>query len=815
MAATPKARLYKVITPPKPGGGITVEVGKSFTYGGGTEGMTTSVKAINRLGLTTNSIAIMVAQMNATFAESMKMQIQQQQELADQREEGVQKLVDQRKAEAEDIKQKENLEEDLEGEAQQEGSPDPKEKTGFGYKAGAVVGAVSNAFGFFEGIAKFIGRIFKTMVTVAFLKWMGNPENLKKVEKVVQGVTRIGKWLLKIAGFLINMGLDGLTDFLENPLSFKGIFGIVKFLTAAAVFFAPAKMAALGMKGVMALFKGGKLFKLIGSMLKGLMGVFKGVLGFIMARPRAALMVGAGVLAAWGLKTLFGGKKDDEDDPKGKKKKADTASVDEEIELEEKMDRLTDKFGTDALDMPEYIKLQIREEELNGGDKDVLDALKQKLERAEGKGKKGKVKPKKIAKGGLNLFGNKEKPKNTQEKTEKTKKKNVKPIEKEFKIGRKTYDLSQPFAGLSDDEWTNDIGARERNILSRNMRAYQNQPKMAAGGWITGPQSGYPVSLDGGRSTSFIGHGTEYVAQKKTGGAFVVPYDTPATRGNAGLTGRRTQEAANKGFSIPGFSAGGLLQDMKNGGNLKYGKNPMSEELGHTRGTVTDPEEKRRIEEETLYWVNKERTEFLGLPPLKKITYADGVELTKAMGKEYYGAGIKEESSDDMNFDTMTRTKWKYKQRGKELIFEGSEERLTEEDKQAYLASNPEARFALELKDQMEMEILGADISASAKKAAGRLSAGGMVPKAELTGEYINVQAMSEGGEFDEGGGDSDGGVSIHKGDLAPIKMGKQADAGPPPPIFVDSKYEVPANDYFQTRYGLMAEGNTAPVEMF
>ena len=313
MAATPKARLYKVITPPKPGGGITVEVGKSFTYGGGTEGMTTSVKAINRLGLTTNSIAIMVAQMNATFAESMKMQIQQQQELADQREEGVQKLVDQRKAEAEDLKQKENLEEDLEGEAQQEGLPDPKEKTGFGYKAGAVVGAVSNAFGFFEGIAKFIGRIFRTMVTVAFLKWMGNPENLKKVEKVVQGVTRIGKWLLKIAGFLINMGLDGLTDFLENPLSFKGIFGIVKFLTAAAVFFAPAKMAALGMKGVMALFKGGKLFKLIGSMLKGLMGVFKGVLGFIMARPRAALMVGAGVLAAWGLKTLFGGKKDEEE----------------------------------------------------------------------------------------------------------------------------------------------------------------------------------------------------------------------------------------------------------------------------------------------------------------------------------------------------------------------------------------------------------------------------------------------------------------------------------------------------------------------
>ena len=48
----------------------------------------------------------------------------------------------------------------------------------------------------------------------------------------------------------------------------------------------------------------------------------------------------------------------------------------------------------------------------------------------------------------------------------------------------------------------------------------KNPPKLANGGWISGPQSGYRVSLDGGRSTSFIGHGTEYVARKANGGAF-------------------------------------------------------------------------------------------------------------------------------------------------------------------------------------------------------------------------------------------------------------------------------------------------------
>ena len=61
-------------------------------------------------------------------------------------------------------------------------------------------------------------------------------------------------------------------------------------------------------------------------------------------------------------------------------------------------------------------------------------------------------------------------------------------------------------------------------------------PQMAKGGWISGPMSGYPVSLDGGRSTSFIGHGTEYVSRKAGGQAFVTPYDTPATRKNPGLT---------------------------------------------------------------------------------------------------------------------------------------------------------------------------------------------------------------------------------------------------------------------------------------
>ncbi len=82
----------------------------------------------------------------------------------------------------------------------------------------------------------------------------------------------------------------------------------------------------------------------------------------------------------------------------------------------------------------------------------------------------------------------------------------------------------------------------------------------AQGGWIHGPQSGYPVSLDG-KGVSFIGHGSEYVARDGGGRAFVVPFDTPATRRNSNLTTQRLSEAKRGGFSLGGLekAVGGMV----------------------------------------------------------------------------------------------------------------------------------------------------------------------------------------------------------------------------------------------------------------
>ncbi|AIX38009.1 hypothetical protein Syn7803US88_8 [Synechococcus phage S-MbCM6] len=89
----------------------------------------------------------------------------------------------------------------------------------------------------------------------------------------------------------------------------------------------------------------------------------------------------------------------------------------------------------------------------------------------------------------------------------------------------------------------------------------------ARGGFINGPQSGYPVSMDGGKSTSFIGHGLEYVAQKASGG-FVVPINTPATKNNPRLMGSRMNEASRMGYNLSG-----MMKGFDGGGEYnKHGK---------------------------------------------------------------------------------------------------------------------------------------------------------------------------------------------------------------------------------------------------
>ena len=220
---------------------------------------------------------------------------------------------------------------------------------------------------------------------------------------------------------------------------------------------------------------------------------------------------------------------------------------------------------------------------------------------------------------------------------------------------------------------------------------------------------------------------TDTVPAMLTPGEFVMSKGAVQRYGVSALEGMNAAAGGTNRPTLMGrYNEGGKVQTM-------------SEKLGHTRGVVTDPDEKKAQEDYMLNWVNKERTEFLGLPPLDKLTYADGVELTKEMGADLHR--VKEESHTDLDFDNMVKTTTRSKTAGGKTIFEGSMGILTEEDKQQYLASNPGARMMLEFQDQMELAALGADISASAKMNGGGLvqgfQGGGSVGRVKFTGEQL------------------------------------------------------------------------------
>ena len=482
-----------------------------------------------------------------------------------------------------------------------------------------------------------------------------------------------------------------------------------------------------------------------------------GILGFIMMRPRAALMIGAGLLAAWGLKKVM--TKDEEEEQ-------------EEEQKEEK--ELINKNNEQKTEPQSYDEWRAN-----------YDASNTRIQTKEG-------------------------------------------VE----------------LGEGDDGFEEALKESRESFIKMMNKTNQNQkaiggevalPQLAAGGWISGPQAGYPVSLDGGKSTSFIGHGTEYVARKKSGGAFVVPYDTPATRGNAGLTGRRQKEAADKGYSIPSFSSGGLIKGMAAGGPTPEMGNMTTEELVEAAGPSllqfmkqhnelidSDPEffgTHTRLElDRDGKMINFGKT-IANMSEWAFNTGVEQIETNDLIEKEVKDqllkkmAWIRRETLDNPNFKS-------------DLAFDINKEipgtaayRLYEK------AKNSPGNIAI--KAGISPEEVARLWNRRGKSQGGvltrpeqpiHLDMGGVVPTPHQdtggmnTGDFIDVDSMVE--EEEEAGNE----VNVTNGDLAPINLGSgqnKTDIKPAKPIFIDNNYEPPANDYFRTRYGMMAESNTPPVEMF
>jgi len=756
MATIGQPTLYKMVTPPKGEG----------------SGMGSLVKSMNSLGTTINSIAFIAADMNKNFAKGIKHQISKQEDISKKHTKiENKKLTDKKKKEAA-LRKLMNRRQDQDAESDQ--------KSIIAQFGGTMIKAAKGVLGFFEGLAAALEAIFVGFVSYAVFNWLGKAENKKKVKKFLEFMSSLGKFIIWAVTGLVNMGLGGITDFLENPVSFKGLFGLVKFLTALGLVFAPGATISVALAGVMTLFKAGRLVPLLKGFFTGVWGLVKGLLAFLAKRP----LVAAGLLAAgWGAYMIFGrddeGEGDAVDNIEDNQKERPTLENSSEKEVLSAMDERIIALQNQIDSMTWWEKLTTNQD----------DNLRQEITEIKNQNQtdtSGDVTPNKVE---------------TNEKLP------------EKKQGGSVVIPSNPFV-----------------------------PKMDMGGWITGPQSGYPVSLDGGGSTSFIGHGTEWVGFPKAsrGGAFVVPFDTPSTRTNPGLTNKRLGEAKKGGFAMPSFQMGGLhatknthspifnLPSFSQGGSLRDGTN--EEKWAKVKGMAEKAGAK--------------------YPNLVAAQFALESDWGRATGAKNNYFGIKALASElSTNSGTWevyngkrVNTSANFKQF--ETPYAAIEHLVTQwyKDYKGYKGVN-NAASAMDAAVMLKTENYATD-PIYPQKLQSLLKTYSNVPAARqpvVTSETIKPsnkawwdplgvftgkpeeKASTSGNTIGESalndsslpwGEDAD--VSVQPMQLPAIDTTPPSiDEDIPQPIFIPNEYEPPAHPYIKARFGMMADADTCPDRLF
>ena len=201
---------------------------------------------------------------------------------------------------------------------------------------------------------------------------------------------------------------------------------------------------------------------------------------------------------------------------------------------------------------------------------------------------------------------------------------------------------------------------------------------------------------------------------KDTVPAMLTPGEFVMSKGAVEQYGVNTLEGMNAaagGTNIPTMQKGG-------GKGMNLGV-PRFSGGGKAAGVVTDPKERQQQEAYMLKYVNEERA-MQGMEPLNNLTYAPGVELTKMRGP---GPRTKETSDTFTDLDRGIETTSTSKTVDGKTTFGASMRQTTEEDRQKFFAENPHAAQLVNLKNQIELDNLGGDISASA-----RMNGGGLVP---------------------------------------------------------------------------------------
>ena len=623
----PKATLYKMVSYKGSTGGKKYtplqsadEMGKM--QGDMGKGFQAVIGGINSLGASINSIALGVQSMTSSLKTSIGKQVKAANTIEKVQKEAI-KADDDR--EREKIKN-EQRQKKLEQRNQSEEDGEVGGKRGLFKNIGkAFKENTKKSFGgLFTGLVRLSTYFLKIVMGMAALTWIAkNPEAIQRLAKTL---ATVGKFILNISSFLAGNAFNGLIKFLENPISLKGLFGALQFVAAAVPLFATLAflknprgtvkafawvLSTLG-KSLGGIMKaGGRMDKLRGFYRNKFAKVGLGVglgLGAAFAVSQAGgdafEAVGAGVGATGGAMIgqsvgnaiagpvggallgaaggFLGGKAGQGigkflsplTEPLGRFFK-DVGKVFNDImaPIQESLSGFFEALGGVMNGILDFIEphMPMITKILGIGINTLfaplflgLKALTAVLKFFAPKSKGDEVKETPSSKT-EKLSSSSQSTQPTADGVEET------PINQpdiKLQIELTEDRIAKLKSGeIPDNEDGDKLAFAEKKlkILEDNLSEGGEvaPPKFAKGGWINGPMSGYPVSLDGGRSTAFIGHGLEWVGSKMaSGGAFVVPYNTPATKKDSGLTSRRFREAMQGGYALPTKAEGGEVEQV-------------------------------------------------------------------------------------------------------------------------------------------------------------------------------------------------------------------------------------------------------------
>ena len=622
----PKATLYKMVSYKGSTGGKKYtplqsadEMGKM--QGDMGKGFQAVIGGINSLGASINSIALGVQSMTSSLKTSIGKQVKAANTIEKVQKEAI-KADDDR--EREKIKN-EQRQKKLEQRNQSEEDGEVGGKRGLFKNIGkAFKENTKKSFGgLFTGLVRLSTYFLKIVMGMAALTWIAkNPEAIQRLAKTL---ATVGKFILNMSSFLAGNAFNGLIKFLENPISLKGLFGALQFVAAAVPLFATLAflknprgtvkafawvLSTLG-KSLGGIMKaGGRMDKLRGFYRNKFAKVGLGVglgLGAAFAVSQsggdAFEAVGAGVGATGGAMIgqsvgnalagpvggallgaaggFLGGK-------------AGQAIGKFLSPLTEPLGRFFKDVGKVFNDIMAPIQESLSGffEALGGVMNGILDFIEPHMPmitKILGIGINTLFAPLFLGLKALTAVLKFFAPKSKGDEVKETPSSKTEKLSSSSQSTQPTADgveetpINQPdiklqieltedrIAKLKSGEIPDKDGfklafaKKKLKILEDNLSEGGEvaPPKFAKGGWINGPMSGYPVSLDGGRSTAFIGHGLEWVGSKMaSGGAFVVPYNTPATKKDSGLTSRRFREAMQGGYALPTKAEGGEVEQV-------------------------------------------------------------------------------------------------------------------------------------------------------------------------------------------------------------------------------------------------------------